>query len=266
MTSCVEDLLEENDDDASNEEQHEIIVEHGEPLTDIDGNVYSTVHIGDQRWTTENLKTTRYANGDTIIHAPDDEDWLSMTVGAPHFDHGAWSNYDNNEDYNEDYGKLYNWHAVADERNLCPTGWRVPTDEDWHRLAKYLDVNAKIDSMWFGILVRTDGIESEKAGGYLKSTGTLANGDGLWESPNAGADNRAIFNATPGGARMIVSGGFLQFTELNRGGAYWSSTARAVDAPPEPAAHYRLVSFDTPYLEQRATAKRAGLCVRCIKE
>jgi len=269
MTSCVEDLLEENIDDIVLEEQHEIIVEMGESITDIDGNVYPTVHIGEQRWTTENLKTTRYANGDTVHHVPDDEEWLSMALGAPHFDHGAWCYYNNEESNNADYGKLYNWHAAADERNLCPTGWRVPTDEDWHRLAKYLDVNAKIDSTWLGIIIRTNGIESEKAGGFLKSTGTLENGDGLWHSPNVGADNSTLFNATPSGGRMIIiasSGVYLDFIELNRGAAYWTSTERAIDAPPESAAHFRIVSFDTPYLEQRAVSKRSGFCVRCIKE
>ena len=90
-------------------------------VSDVDGNTYQTVVIGDQNWMAENLKTTRYATGDTIPNVINKEKWLNLTDGA-------WSYYKNDEKFNEVYGKLYNWYNVIDERNVCPNGWHVPSD------------------------------------------------------------------------------------------------------------------------------------------
>ncbi len=91
-------------------------------VTDIDGNVYHTVTIGTQVWMVENLKTSRYRNGDNIPQIPDATEWAGLNTGA-------WCLY--NSDYNGVYGKLYNWYVVNDPRGLCPSGWHVPTATDW---------------------------------------------------------------------------------------------------------------------------------------
>ena len=93
-------------------------------LTDIDGNIYKTVQIGNQIWMAENLRVSRYRNGDLIPNVTDNEKWGE-------FETGAWCNYDNNPNLNSEYGKLYNWYAVADSRNIAPAGWHVPTDAEW---------------------------------------------------------------------------------------------------------------------------------------
>jgi len=86
-------------------------------VTDIDGNVYHTVLIGNYRWMAENLRTTSYNNGVEIPCITDSIVWRSLIIGAY-----CW--YQNNEVNGVTYGALYNWYAVNTDR-LCPDGWRV---------------------------------------------------------------------------------------------------------------------------------------------
>ena len=103
-------------------------------VSDIDGNTYKTVVVGEQNWMAENLKTTRYATGDTIPNVINKEKWLNLT-------NGTWAYYKNDEKFNDVYGKLYNWHNVIDERNVCPNGWHVPSDAEWKVLADFIISN-----------------------------------------------------------------------------------------------------------------------------
>jgi len=144
-------------------------------VTDIDGNVYPTVKIGDQIWMAENLKTTQYKDGAAIPYVTGNATWAGLSTGAY-----CW--YNNDITNKEIYGALYNWHAVNTNK-LPPEGWRVPTDEDWTTLTGYLG-------------------GQEVAGGKLKATGTT-----LWRTPNTGATNESGFTAVPGGSR-IPEGGF----------------------------------------------------------
>lgn len=95
-----------------------------QPLTDIDGNVYKTVKIGDQIWMAENLKTTHYRNGDSIANVTDSASWVVLTTEA-------WCDYNNNHTNGLKFGKLYNFFAVADQRGLAPKGWHVASDLEW---------------------------------------------------------------------------------------------------------------------------------------
>ncbi len=139
-------------------------------VTDIDGNIYETVQIGSQIWMKENLRTTKYANGDVIPNVTDGNQWSNLTTGA-------WSCYSNNNQIQNLFGNLYNWFAVADQRNICPTGWHVPSDVEWITLTDYL------------------GGESV-AGGKMKSTAIY------WQSPNQDATNESGFSGLPGGFRF----------------------------------------------------------------
>jgi len=104
-------------------------------LTDIDGNIYNVVQIGNQCWTKENLTTTRYKSGILIPTGLSDANWSNTFLGA-------YSIYNNNLNNNTVYGKLYNWYAVADPNGLCPTGWHVPSNSEWHKLVYFLDTNS----------------------------------------------------------------------------------------------------------------------------
>ncbi len=155
---------------------------------DVDGNVYTTVTIGTQVWMAENLKTSKYRNGDPIPTNLSNSAWGSTTTGA-------CAIYNNDAGNNTTYGKLYNWYAVADSRNLCPVGWHVPTDGEWTTLENYLG-------------------GSGVAGGKLKSTSIL------WSTPNTGATNESGFSGLPGGNRD--ANGIYYYIGLY--GYWWSST------------------------------------------
>jgi len=135
-------------------------VQDGLTVSDIDGNIYNTVTIGTQVWMAENLKTTKYRNGDPIPYISG-ETWHNLTAGA-------YCIYDNNEDNRLTYGHLYNWYAANDDRNICPEGWHLPTMEEWATLSE-------------------TGLE-------VKESGTSH-----WMSPNLCKPNASGFNALPGG-------------------------------------------------------------------
>lgn len=129
--------------------------------------------IGKQIWIQENLRVTKYRNGDAIENVTDNMEWSTLSTGA-------WCYYDNDAQYNEPYGKLYNGYAINDTRMICPEGWHVPTDDDWNSL------------------------EDLFSGGELKEAGTTH-----WVNPNVGATNSSGFTALPGGLRYGSNGAFL---------------------------------------------------------
>ena len=100
-------------------------------VTDVDGNVYNTVTIGNQCWLKENLKTRKYRNNTNIPYVADWEDWHNLTTGAY-----VW--YDLDITWKEPYGALYNWYATVDANGLCPTGWHVPSDDEWTALTDFI--------------------------------------------------------------------------------------------------------------------------------
>lgn len=144
----------------------------GSGVKDIDGNSYRTIIIGNFEWMAENLKTTKYSNGDNISQITDTKIWYSTNQGA-------FTVYDNNQTYNQDFGKLYNFYAVSDTRGVCPVGWQVPT---------FGDLNEG-----YGFLISFLG-GSEIAGGKMK-----LNENNFWNSPNIKATNQSGFSALPGG-------------------------------------------------------------------
>jgi uncharacterized protein (TIGR02145 family) len=162
-------------------------------ITDIDGNSYDTVRIGDQTWMAENLNVSRFRNGDTIQEAKSDEEWENaLEIKQP-----AWCYIENNQANITKYGKLYNWYAVNDPRGIAPSGWQIPSDEAWTILTDFLGGN-------------------ELAGVKMKSnSGWLNDGNGT---------NSSGFSALPGGNRSI---GF--FYALGEVGFWWSSTEDGPD-------------------------------------
>ncbi len=162
-------------------------------MMDSDGNVYQTVKIGDQWWMAENLKVTRYRNGDPIPNVKNSADWESLVTGA-------YSTYNNLDPYAQTYGYLYNWHVLNDVRNIAPEGWRVPSDQDWQDLVDHLG-------------------GEEVAGGKMKEEGTAH-----WTSPNTGATNESGFTALPGGFRAL--GPFYFIGDLAN---FWTATEDNAD-------------------------------------
>jgi len=211
--------------------------------TDIDGNIYETVTIGTQVWMTENLRTTRFSNGDSIANVTDDADWKNLTTAA-----FCWFN---NDDANEEiYGKLYNWHAVSDSANISPTGWHVPTDEEWKTLETYLGMeSADVDSS--GFLFR--GI-AQNVGGKIRLSGTE-----FWITPNDSSTNESCFSGLPGGSRQEDG----TFTNLGYFSGWWTDSEKPTG---QPGALYRSVSSENGSFSKSAYRFQNGVYIRCVKD
>jgi uncharacterized protein (TIGR02145 family) len=104
-----------------------------ETVTDVEGNIYHTVKIGDQVWTVENLKTTKFNDGTPIPQVTDPGEWKKL-------DTAAFCYYENKAEHGKTYGVLYNWHAASSDK-IAPKGWRVPTIEEHFALRDYLIAN-----------------------------------------------------------------------------------------------------------------------------
>jgi uncharacterized protein (TIGR02145 family) len=196
-------------------------------VTDIDGNTYQTVLIGNQEWMSENLRTSTYSNGSTIPHV------MYASVWSQYF-LGAWCNYENSPDNDAIHGKLYNWWAAASSNNICPQGWHVPTDAEWTILMDYLG------GTWV-------------AGGKMKAVSSL------WTWFNLGATNESGFSGLPSGRRDHWNG---NFTSLGGAVIYWSSTAGSNG---DYAWSYGL-SVSNVNSGRYDIGKRAGHCVRCVRD
>ncbi len=205
----------------------------GAGVMDIDGNAYATVIIGSQEWMAENLRTTKYANGDLIPNVTDGTQWSTLTTGA-------WVHYNNFSQNELPFGKLYNWFAVSDSRNVCPSGWHLPSEADWDSLIYFLDPNADI----------INSINS--AGGKMKSIGTQ-----YWISPNFEATNESGYSGLPGGCR--TSNG--EFTDFGFNGGWWSS-----DTYISNFAWYRILYYGYGFIGGMNRPKAFGFNIRCVKE
>jgi uncharacterized protein (TIGR02145 family) len=200
-----------------------------ETVTDIDGNVYQTITIGTQVWMKENLKTTRYRNGDTIgTTYPAMLDYRSENT--PKY---QWA-YDGNDSIAAIYGRLYTWYAVTDNRNIAPIGWHVSTDAEWITLVNFLG-------------------GADIAGDKLKEAGTAH-----WKSPNTGATNESGFTALPGGSRY-AEGLFMGISEFVH---FWTATELEGDN----RWAWRWLLYNSSIAERGYCSKVDGWAVRCIKD
>ena len=96
----------------------------GENVLNYLGRDYKLVEIGNQCWFSENLASGQYANGDTIPYGTSGSTWPSISQPK-------WGVLGDSLELAEEYGYLYNHVAASDERNICPTGWRVPSVTDF---------------------------------------------------------------------------------------------------------------------------------------
>jgi uncharacterized protein (TIGR02145 family) len=204
-------------------------------VTDIDGNVYNTVIIGTQTWMKENLRTTKYRNGDTI----ETTDPATLDISGESDPKYQWV-FENDISHLAVYGRLYTWYATTDSRNVCPTGWHVPTNAEWTTLVNFLGG----DSV---------------AGGKLKETGTTH-----WKSPNTGATNESGFTALPGGLRFdngIFEGGGNYAGDNHHGGSLWSSSENNINA-----WSWGMVYDTSEIFSEDIYSKSSGFSVRCLKD
>jgi uncharacterized protein (TIGR02145 family) len=197
-------------------------------VTDIDGNVYKTITIGNQTWMAENLRTFRFRDGDIIDFENPGED-ENNEYGETEYQ----CSYKNDESNVPLYGRIYSWHALNDERNIAPVGWHVATYDDWEALINYLGGDAV-------------------AGGKLKEAGNLH-----WKGSNNTATNESGFTALPGGC-LDNSGKFWGLGEYSC--FYCSTACNAENA-------YSIVLNDhSNIISSDSVPKITGYYIRCVKD
>ena len=215
-------------------------------VTDIDGNIYNTITIGDQVWMVENLRTTRFLNGDAIgttttstleiIFEPD-----------PIY---QWA-YDGREKNASKFGRLYTWYAAMDLRGLCPAGWHIPSDAEWTAMENYLVANEyNYDGTTTGNKI-ANSLASITEWRYTDEKGTAGNTDDTAFRNNSG------FTALPGGYRNSEG----RFVNIGISGCWWSSSEWQTYN-----AFYRYLYAFRNDLNRSSYFEFGGLSVRCIRD
>jgi uncharacterized protein (TIGR02145 family) len=218
----------------------------GGTITDVENNVYNTVKIGTQVWMSENLKTTKYNDGTTAIpNITDNTAWAALTTGA-------YSWYNNDVTNKNSYGALYNWYAVDNNaatkaasnggKNVCPTGWHVPTDAEWTTLTTYLTNSG----YGYGGSGSNIGKSIAATSGWTASetAGTIGN--------DQASNNSSGFAGFPDGSRNYTG----TYSSIGTSGFWWSSTE----------AYYRAMTFRYSNVSSYSTSKGYGFSVRCLRD
>lgn len=181
------------------------------------------VIIGNQIWMAKNLNVNKFLNGDPILEAKTKEEWQDAgKKGIP-----AWCYYDNNPENSKKYGKLYNWYAVNDPRELAPSGWKIPCEGDWIVLSDFI--------------------------GDIEAT-MLKTGVGWYDSGNG--SNQYGFSARPGGCRY-ASGAFYL---VGYSGIWWCAN----EINTHNAGNIK-ISYNETHIIRGHSPKKYGFSVRCIK-
>lgn len=224
--------------------------ETGDFITDIDGNRYRTVLIGSQEWMAENLRVTRFNNGDPLPKLETHAEWGA--ADEPAYTFYLHLGVGSEEDVIAAYGKLYNWYAVNDSRGLCPEGWTLPSNNDWEELPHYIIDNYET-------------ITENNAGNALKSCrqvfsplgGDCATSEHpRWDSsPTHHGTDAFDFSALPGGIRSTN-----MYSGLGWIAGWWSAT----ETSDQQARYRRLVSTQGNF-QSLNTDKRYGISIRCFR-
>jgi len=204
----------------------EIQLSIGQTVKDVEGNEYRTGTIGKQVWMAENLRTTKYRNGDLIPTTPGSKSDIRNEVKPIY----QWT-FSNTEKNTETYGRLYTWYAVTDNRGVCPVGWHVPTDAEWTALVTFL------------------------GGEVIAYTRMKEVGNDHWLKYDTGS-NDAGFYALPGGLRTFNG----TFEDMGISGNWWTATEYD-----QSCAWYRHMKGDQNNISRYLCLKRNGLSVRCVK-
>jgi uncharacterized protein (TIGR02145 family) len=198
-------------------------------MTDQEGNTYKTIVIGTQEWMAENLNTSIYRNGDTIPIGLTVSDWansINIQLGVSAF-------YDNDSIYACPHGRLYSWFVCVDSRQLCPSGWHVPNDEEWEIIVSYLGGD-------------------DMAGNMMKTSSEI-----YWSGESVTGSNESGFSGTAAGRRFYEG-----FDDSYGEYAYWWSIS-------ESATNFswsRSVSSLNSTINRISQYKHSGLSVRCLRD
>jgi uncharacterized protein (TIGR02145 family) len=215
-------------------------------VTDIDQNTYNIVTFGTQTWMVENLKTTRYRNGDLIgTSNPPNLDLRGHT--DPKY---QWAPAGIEENVAV-FGRLYTWYAANDTRNICPEGWHIPTDDEWTILENFLIASGyNYDGSTTGYKV-AKALSSAVYWDYSSIIGSAGNTD-FTEKRNATG-----FTALPAGYRDY----FGPFSTIGGSTFWWTSTEVLSST-----AYYRAIQSNYEFISRNGYNKQDGFSVRCIRD
>jgi uncharacterized protein (TIGR02145 family) len=202
-------------------------------LADVEGNLYNTVIIGTQVWMAENLRTTKYNNNIAIPNVANNTSWANLSTAAY-----CW--YNNDIAYKPTFGALYNWYAI-NAGDLCPTGWHVPTDEEFNALEVSLGMASDQVDVW--------GWRGTDQGTQMKDISG-------WDTGGNGT-NSSGFTALPGGYRYGATGAFYLLTSITY---WWNSTEHDADR-----GWYRRLDSSRSDIYKASTSKKGGKYIRCLK-
>jgi uncharacterized protein (TIGR02145 family) len=213
-------------------------------VLDYDGNIYNTVQIGTQCWMRENLKTTHYSDGTSLI-----DGYNAGNIWGNYFTQ-YWFVYNNISSYKNFYGLLYTWAAVmkgssssdanpSGVQGVCPSGWHVPSDSEWKQMEMFLGMSqSQADA---------EGYRGTDEGGKLKYS---------FATPNNGASNSSGFTAVGAGYRdENVFSNIFYFNLL-----YTSTQSSSI------YAIHRGLTYDHTDIFRFSIYKHFGLSVRCLKD
>lgn len=212
-----------------------------------DGYNYSSKILGNgQEWMAENLRTSIFSNGDSLNHYTDYMDWYNDSIGA-------WSYVNEDSSLVTPYGKLYNFYSVLDERNVCPSGWHVPNNEEWAYLLIYLGGDAL-------------------AGGYLKDTSQLFWGIELVQSTNlsglsffpSGRRKNVHWSQLPVGANPLPD---YFFSHVGQGAILWSRDFFTPNqlSNQESSFYFSLIQSSLGVYYDWTPNRNEGLAIRCLR-
>ncbi|MBL7898657.1 MAG: fibrobacter succinogenes major paralogous domain-containing protein [Crocinitomicaceae bacterium] len=233
FSQCKKVKPEDNDLNGRTKVTFNSALEYG-TMVDIDGNEYKTITIGGQTWMAENLRVTRYRNGEEIILAENNAQWFeSNTDGGLAICSNLF--YTKDLDSIATFGRIYQGQVFMNGE-IAPEGWRMPTEDDYQTLLTYLGPNAA---------------------NKLKEAGL-----GNWNSTTTDVTNESGFTAIPGGARFDIEQNFTGVSDYTR---IWTVTP---GPPVVGQATYKdiRIYYDQPEIEWGHTTQLSGAYVRLIKE
>jgi uncharacterized protein (TIGR02145 family) len=214
-------------------------------VTDVDNNTYNTVQIGNQCWMKENMRTTHYSDGTSIIFG----NGTSTTTAYRYYPNGNSSNV-------LSYGYLYNWKAVigdsssssanpSDIQGICPSGWHVPSDAEWTQLTDYMSSQSQYVCGSYNIYIAKALASTTE---WISSSTTCAIGE------NPSSNNATGFSALPAG---FSDGYCFNFG----GGAYFWSATKSL------ATHVYcyVLKFNNAYVDRVSDGTSRGFSVRCVR-
>jgi uncharacterized protein (TIGR02145 family) len=233
-----------------------------EIVTDIDGNQYNTVQIGDQVWLKENLKVSRFNNGDPILTCLTPLEWWQTShYDNPEYGTPSQGYYEGDTSLLNRYGRLYNWYVASDNRNICPTGWKVPSYMEYYEMFSFVD-STTLDLLDYNVFYINDGIMNDQSGKKFLS--------GQYWDQGLGGNNQTGWSGLPGGILSYSVGDLENMNVKYRGdgwySGFWTTDTVYWDMDGVFGRRSKSIHFYGDYIRMYTSGRGLGYSIRCLKD